>query len=267
MQIDWFTVVAQTFNFLVLVALLRLVLYKPVVKAMADRAAAIESRWAEAEAAETKAEAEGAEHRAAVQKLDADRAALLAAARQEAEAEHQQLLAQAMAEVKQAQQEWRAALEREQAGFAAELRQQLATRICAVARRALLDLADTRLEAQVMTVFVGQLRVMADSVRHAMGDACRSSGLPVVVRTGFAVADEERRELGKVIAGLLDGTGAAGRTAGPGLAVDWRVDQRLACGIELETPGRQVRWSVDSYVDAVEQEMSESLRSGAAVER
>lgn len=267
MQIDGFTVVAQIFNFLVLVALLRLVLYRPVVKAMADRAAAIESRWTEAETAQTKAEAEGAEHRESMQKLDADRAALLTAARQEAEAEHQQLLVQARAEVKQAKEEWRAALEREQAGFAAELRQQLAARICAVARRALTDLADARLEAQIMTVFVGQLQVMADSVRHAMGDACKNSGLPVVVRTGFAVKDEAQREMGRVIAGLLDGPGEAGGPGGPALAVDWQVDQRLACGIELETPGRQVRWSVDSYVDAVEQEVSESLRAGAAVER
>ena len=37
MLIDWFTVGAQIVNFLVLVVILRLVLYRPVLRAMAER--------------------------------------------------------------------------------------------------------------------------------------------------------------------------------------------------------------------------------------
>jgi len=265
MQIDGFTVIAQVFNFLVLVALLRLVLYKPVVKAMADRASAVEARWAEAEAAQAVAKTEAVEHREAVQKLDAERSALMSVARHEAEAEHRRLLEEARLEAKQAQKEWRNALEREQADFAAELRQQVATRICAVARRALVDLADTRLESQIMAVFVGQLWAMDPKVLAEMGYACRHSGQPVRVRTGFAVADETRRDMDETITELLSSTESGGTTVkGEALTIDWVVEPDLGCGIELETPGRQVRWSVDSYVDEVEQEVSESLRTGAA---
>ena len=55
MQIDWITVGAQILNFLVLVWLLNMVLYRPVTRAMEGRADAIRERFAEAERREAEA--------------------------------------------------------------------------------------------------------------------------------------------------------------------------------------------------------------------
>ncbi|MBV8276588.1 MAG: F0F1 ATP synthase subunit B, partial [Verrucomicrobia bacterium] len=49
MLIDWFTVVAQAINFLVLVWLLRRFLYKPIVTAMDAREQKIASQLRDAE--------------------------------------------------------------------------------------------------------------------------------------------------------------------------------------------------------------------------
>ncbi|MFP4563574.1 MAG: F0F1 ATP synthase subunit B, partial [Spirochaetia bacterium] len=63
-QFDLFTFVATIVNFLILVALLRIFLYKRVVKAVEDRRAKIENRWNEAETAREDAERSRQEYRA-----------------------------------------------------------------------------------------------------------------------------------------------------------------------------------------------------------
>ena len=56
MQIDWFTVVAQIVNFLILVWLLKKFLYGPIIRAMDDRERRIASRLEEANARERQAQ-------------------------------------------------------------------------------------------------------------------------------------------------------------------------------------------------------------------
>jgi len=58
MQIDWFTVVAQIVNFLILVGLLKKFLYGPIIRAMDDRERRIASRLEEANARERQAQEE-----------------------------------------------------------------------------------------------------------------------------------------------------------------------------------------------------------------
>ena len=55
MLIDWFTVVAQILNFLVLVWLLKRFLYKPVLDAIDAREKGIATKLADAEAKEAEA--------------------------------------------------------------------------------------------------------------------------------------------------------------------------------------------------------------------
>ena len=50
MEIDWFTVIAQVINFLILVWLLKRFLYKPVLNAIAEREKKIAAQLSDAEA-------------------------------------------------------------------------------------------------------------------------------------------------------------------------------------------------------------------------
>ena len=58
MLIDWFTVIAQIVNFLVLVYLLKRFLYKPIIKAMDGREQRIAGRLEEADKREEEARQE-----------------------------------------------------------------------------------------------------------------------------------------------------------------------------------------------------------------
>jgi F-type H+-transporting ATPase subunit b len=61
--IDWFTVIAQLINFLILVYLLQRFLYKPIVKTIADRDRQIEQQWNEAHRSREVADREAKSYR------------------------------------------------------------------------------------------------------------------------------------------------------------------------------------------------------------
>ncbi|HUS95178.1 MAG TPA: ATPase, partial [Hyphomicrobiaceae bacterium] len=58
MRIDWFTVIAQLFNFLILVWLLKRFLYKPILNALDAREKRIAKELADADTTQREAEKE-----------------------------------------------------------------------------------------------------------------------------------------------------------------------------------------------------------------
>jgi len=98
MLIDWFTVVAQVFNFLILVWLLRRFLYKPILDAIDAREKRIAAELADADAKKAEARQERDEFTRRNEDFDRQRAALLNKAVDEAKAERQRLLDEARKE-------------------------------------------------------------------------------------------------------------------------------------------------------------------------
>ena len=90
MLIDWFTVIAQVVNFLILVWLLKRFLYKPILNAIDVREKKVADELANADAKEAEAQKEKDEFRHKNEELDQQRAALLNKAKDEATAERQQ---------------------------------------------------------------------------------------------------------------------------------------------------------------------------------
>ncbi|HEY6927139.1 MAG TPA: hypothetical protein VI653_26920, partial [Steroidobacteraceae bacterium] len=95
MLIDWFTVVAQAVNFLVLVWLLKRLLYRPVLGAIDAREKKIAARLADATQREAQARTEREEYQHRNETLAQEREALLRKASDAADAERQLLLEQA----------------------------------------------------------------------------------------------------------------------------------------------------------------------------
>src|ERR1700681_4243264 len=92
MLIDWFTVVAQAVNFLILVWLLRRFLYRPVLAAIETREKKIASQLEDAAARQAQAQKEGEDFRRQSEALDKQREELLGKATNDANAERQRLL-------------------------------------------------------------------------------------------------------------------------------------------------------------------------------
>ena len=95
MLIDWFTVIAQVVNFLILVWLLKRFLYKPILGAIDAREQRIAKELADADAKKEEAKKEREEFQHKNEELDRQRAALLDKATEEVKAERRRLLDEA----------------------------------------------------------------------------------------------------------------------------------------------------------------------------
>ena len=95
MTIDWWTLGLQAFNFIILVWLLRIFLFRPVVAAMKARRAKIDDLLSDAETAKAEAEAVRQKVEAEVQNIEAIKQQAISDARKTAEHEKETILAEA----------------------------------------------------------------------------------------------------------------------------------------------------------------------------
>jgi len=116
-MIDWFTVIAQIVNFLILVALLRYFLYGRVLAAMDMRQQEIAARWDEAARQRSEAQQELEATRETNRKLDQQREQLLAMVRDDVEQHRQQLTAKVRGEVDELHERWSDAIQEETDSF------------------------------------------------------------------------------------------------------------------------------------------------------
>ncbi|MGC9368030.1 MAG: F0F1 ATP synthase subunit delta [Paracoccaceae bacterium] len=254
MQIDWITVAAQIVNFLVLVWLLQRLLYRPVTRAMEQRAATIRERFDEAARREAEAAAEAERLRQAQQELERQRAQMLAAAQDEAHDLRQRLEAEARDAVAGHRAAWEDQLSREQAAFLSELQREAAGHVARLSRRVLRDLAGADLEPAIAETFLSRLAALDGEPLENLRAAAREAGGAVTVSSAFDLSADLRES---VTAAIRDRISAE-------VQVVFETDPEMICGIRLKVRGQTLQWSVDAYLDDLEEEMAEVLeRSGA----
>lgn len=249
MQIDWLTVGAQAVNFLVLVWLLQRFLYGPVTRAMARREQRIRERLDEAAAARREAEDQARDYRRMERELEEQRAQVLEDARQAAAEDRRTLERVARQEVETRRREWLQQLEGQRDGFLGELRRRTAEQFFVLARRALADLADADLQERIAARFVEQMENLDEKSGQALAAACHAAGDIVRVRSRFELSANARRQITRVLHGRL----------GPGLALEYDARDDVSCGIELKTGGRTVAWTLDNYLDDLEQAVDQQV--------
>lgn len=249
MSLDWFTLVAQIINFLVLVWLLKRFLYGRIVQAMNEREAKIASRLEEAARMRATAEQEVELFRTKNRELEEQRDQLLAKAKEEAESHRQQLMEAARLETEAAQVQWLESLQREREGLLQELRERLGQQAFALARRGLKELANVNLEEQILKIFVERLQTLAPAERQAIVAAVRDSSREVEIHTAFPVTPEMREFLSQSLRQHLDDSVDARFTTAP----------ELICGIELRADSHRLVWNLDSYLEGLEARVFEAL--------
>jgi F-type H+-transporting ATPase subunit b len=247
--INWFTVFAQMLNFLILVGLLRWLLYKPILKVMHERQALIEERWHEVERLQAEARQALAAYQQQQQKLQQQQAALLAEARVAAERERQHQLAQIRQEMADQRAAWQADLHQERDAFLRTLRQQVIHQTYAIARQALRELANADLEQQMIQVFCDRLRHLEDRQQQAIAQVLSQTSSAIVVRSSFELPPDLRQQ-------VIDKLHSQFAIAHP---IEFVTASNLLCGIEIKLAGQEIVWSLDTYLQTLEQRLSTAL--------
>jgi F-type H+-transporting ATPase subunit b len=247
--IDWFTVIAQIINFLILVLLLRRFLYRPILNAMQERERKVAERLESAKQERVHAEEERARYESLTGELRQHAEQKKSEAEEEVAAWRKENLQQARQDVDSAKQSWRKALEQEQRAFAAELREFTVRQSYAVAGKALRDLADVALEERLLTRFLARLENGEVSLDKLNAD----DGL--TVRSAFDLSAKMKEQISEAVQKSL------GRT----VSLNYETDPELGAGIEIESAeGHQVAWNLNRYLQVLEEDLSSQLQGNRA---
>lgn len=247
MSIDWITVGAQIANFLVLVWLLKRFLYRPILDGIDAREAQIADRMQEALTAKSQAQSAETDYRAKLRDVQAGQADLGAAIRKEAEDKRDALLAAAHAQRQQEQADWQAQRDIQARKYTDDLQRAGASALLALTRKALTDLTGETLEVRMAQRLAVQIAPMLTELRQAAGEAQTAL---VLSRDPLSTGAE------KQVCTALE-------TVFKGITTKFATDPTQSPGLVLHIGGAQVGWTVDTYIDGLEQAMTVPQGQGA----
>ena len=250
MLIDWFTVLAQVVNFLILVWLLKRFLYRPILDAIDAREKRIAKELADVDTKKAEAQKERDEFKRKNEELDQQRATLLSKATDEAKAERQRLLDAARKAADALAAKRLEVLRSEQQNLSEALSRRARDEVFAIARKVLADLATTSLEERMGEVFMRRLREMDGNAKGGLGEALKSASAPALVRSAFDLPAEQRA----VIQSALNETFSAD------IHLRFETAPDLVSGIELATDGQKVGWSIAEYLASLQKGVEELLQ-------
>jgi F-type H+-transporting ATPase subunit b len=243
--IDWFTVVAQIINFLVLMALLKIFLFDRVIRVMEEREKKIADRLDEAE--QKRREAAEREEKIAAEERDLEekREKMLFEARRTANSKQKELERQARSEIDALRDRWTEALDQEKEDFAASIRRTAAKQVFAVTRRVLTDMADNGLQERLLDTFAEQLKGMPNEDKRELVKAVGENRMSTTILSAAEIATAKRRSITRLLHEEIH----------PDIEVDYQTDGKLLAGLELRVPGKKISWNLDRHLEELEQKV------------
>ena len=249
MLIDWFTVAAQTLNFLILVWLMKCFLYQPILRAIDAREKRIAAAIADADALKVEAQKERDEFQHKNELFDQQRAGLLIQATDEVKAERQRLLDKAREDADVLRAKRQDALKREAQILNDEITRRTREEVFAIASKALADLSGTSLEERMSEVFTRRLQALDDEAKKCLAKAMKTSSQSVRVRSAFDLVEEQRAVIQRVF----------NETFSTEIEIHFETVSQIIGGIELIINGRKIAWSIEEYLTSLENGVGELL--------
>jgi len=242
--IDWFTVAAQAINFLILVLLLRRFLYGPIVKAMDDREAAITAQTQVAEKLQAEASAEIAAYQEKQSEWQVQKSQLLQQAEEDVETRRQALIQQARVEADEMRRRWQQTVANDSDAFIKSLRRQAGETAIQLSRRLLADLVDVSLEERMAVVFTAHLTQIPEEEWQQI----LTSG-SLVLASAWPLAPATQQT-------IIQGMAARENSE---IALQFQVEPNLLYGLELRTPSYKIPWTLDNYLDEMQEFFVQAL--------
>ena len=249
MEIDWFTLIAQIINFLILVFLLKHFLYGPITRAMQEREKKIANRLEEAEKERNKAEEEARSYQQKTRELDEKREKILSQARDEAGETKNRMIQEGRREVDEIKAKWLRAINREKESFLKDLRRRATAQIFHAVRAALKDLADQDLEQFIIRVFDKRLKNLDDEKRKIILEKITEENGHVDITSSFELPDKWRTRITDTIKDTFTSK----------IQADFKTSDDLVCGIELKVKGGKIAWNMANYLQDLERKLFQSL--------
>ena len=251
MSFDWITVAAQTVNFLVLIWLLKRFLYRPILDGIDARERDIKARVAAADTAKAEAEAAALSHTAALEEIASRKAVLIEAAQAEADAVRARLREETDRIIEAERAGWTKQKATNRAAYAEDLRAAGAGALLSLTRKALADLADADLEERIVTYLGAHLAELGGELKFAANkaeDAVAVSSAPLTASSRESLT-------------------TAFHMAVADIPLRFETDEDQSAGIVLRYGGGRISWTIGSYLDGLEAELTARIADGRMARR
>lgn len=238
MLIDWVTVAAQIFNFLLLVLLLSRFLFKPVLSIVAERDQSIKTQLNEAAQHEAEVRQEKKRLFEERETFKNEKEAMLSTAVAEARHEKEQLISNAKQEYETLHRTLTDRLGQDEMRLYSDARSRIGHTVFGFARKVLRDLSGVELEEQIIKVFLSRVRTM--DATPFISDLTHSNGMSIC--GGFELSQPVRDSLEKALSEKF----------GRPLHCVYTKDPSVLCGIALVTSGHRIDWNLSEYLTSAE---------------
>ncbi len=250
MQIDWFTVIAQILNFLLLVWLLKRFLYKPILKAIDDREGKIASQIKDAEAKDALAKKEQAEFIKKNETFDKQKKELMDKAVAETKEEREKLLEAARNDAAELRSKLEKSLNEMQENLNRDLVQKTQNEVFEIARKALADLASVSLEEQSTNIFIKRINELKNQEKKQFIEAFKSDSNPAQIKSAFDLPKKQQTEISTTVNKLL----------GTETHFQFKTTPDIISGIELSSNGYKLAWSISEYLNSLQKRISQTMK-------
>jgi len=250
MNINWFTVIAQVINFLILVWLLKRFLYKPILKAIDEREKKITAQIKDADDKKAVAAKEQADFKKRNDEFDAQKKAMTDKVIADTNAQRDKLLEDAKNEANTLRSNLEKGIKEKQEADALATADKTQQQVFAITKKALKDMASSSLDEQSVNTFIKRLKVLNDDEKQQFKTAFKSNTNNILVKSAFELPPEQQ-------AAINDGVN---ETLGTKAGLQFTTSPELISGIELTTNGYKLAWSFAEYLNALQKNIAATTK-------
>lgn len=250
MQINWFTVIAQIVNFIVLVWLLKRYLYKPILKAIDEREKKIEGHIKDAEAKDALAKKEQAQFSKKNETFDKEKRGLMDKAISETNKERERLLESVKKDANELRSKFEKSLAETQESQSLDIAQKTQKEVFEIARKILTDLSNGSLEEQLGKIFIQRLNDLEKEEKKQFIEAFKSSSQgSILINTAFDLPEKQQTDIKNAVMKII----------GKETQFQFKTAPEIIGGIELKSNGYKLAWSISEYLNSLQKNLSETV--------
>ena len=245
MLIDWFTVISQIINFLILIFLLKRFLYRPILKAIDAREERITNELQAAEIQKSEAAKNEKKYQDLLNSLEANKTELITKAEEEVALKKTKWLEDARKTYQDRKDRLMESLHQEEHEFHIDLKRKFHQEIFGLVRKTLMDLADESLEESLSHIFLKKCKSLSPDELEKMRKALKENTSSIDIITTYPLGEPLKKDLTDFIALTFD--------QAPPIRFIHRKEELP--GIKLIAGGYKLEWTIAEYLDKMQADL------------
>lgn len=246
MQINWFEIVAQIINFVILLFILQKLFYKPIVKAMEERQARIKEEVDKANIKMQEADSIISKYEQKLADFKKNEHTMLEQAKKEASTVKETLLESYQSQANEKRMAYWKEMEQEKETLSAELKRTLGTNAVKIASNILLMIDKQDIMESLFHSFIAKIVSLTPEY---MQEVVSSAEEDLILISSEEMPDDKKRMLENALMKKLGGY----------RSLTYKVDENLMIGYELKFETFTVATNIKKYLDESEKHIMGKL--------